>query len=93
MLWTRRHAQRVYLLPCADADAGYVLFELSEEKKTFRGSLEIATIQREGRNLTRFVVTVDDRPAYLEVGMLQRLEHKLRLEAKARAKSKPAKRR
>jgi hypothetical protein len=63
-----------------DADAGYVLFELHEEKKTFRGSLEIATILEDGRSYTRFVVTVEDRPAYLEVGMLQRLEHKLRVE-------------
>jgi hypothetical protein len=63
-----------------DADAGYVLFELHEEKRTFRGSLEIATIITEGRSYTRFVVTVEDRPAYLEVGMLQRLEHKLRVE-------------
>ncbi len=63
-----------------DADAGYVLFELHEEKRVFRGSLEIATIVTEGRNYTRFVVTVEDRPEYLEIGMLQRLEHKLRVE-------------
>ena len=63
-----------------DAEAGYVLFELHEEKRTFRGSLEIATIVNEGRNYTRFVVTVEDRPMYLETGMLQRLEHKLRVE-------------
>jgi len=63
-----------------DADAGYVLFELHEDKKTFRGSLEIATIVREGRQYTRFVVTVEDRPMYLETGMLERLERKLRLE-------------
>jgi hypothetical protein len=63
-----------------DAEAGYVLFELHEDKKTFRGSLEIATILRDGRQYTRFVVTVEDRPSYQETGMLERLERKLRIE-------------
>ena len=63
-----------------DAEAGYVLFELREENKTFRGSLEIATILKDGRSYTRFVVTVESRPEYVETGMLTRLEHKLRVE-------------
>lgn len=63
-----------------DAEAGYVLFELREENKTFRGSLEIATILKDGRSYTRFVVTVESRPDYVETGMLNRLEHKLRVE-------------
>lgn len=63
-----------------DPDAGYVLFELHEEKRTFRGSLEIATILRDGRAYTRFVVTVEDRPIYTETGMLERLAHKLQVE-------------
>jgi len=31
-----------------DAEAGYVLFELSDEGKTFPGSLELATFERDG---------------------------------------------
>ena len=63
-----------------DADAGYVLFELHEENKVFRGSLELATIAKDGRTYVRFVITVDDRPGYVETGMLERLERKLRVE-------------
>lgn len=63
-----------------DGDAGYVLFELREEGKTFRGSLEVITIVVDGRTLVRFVVSIEDRPSWIEVGMLNRLERKLRLE-------------
>ncbi len=63
-----------------DADAGFVLFELSEEKKTFRGSLEVISIVKDGRAQVRFVIAIADRPSYLEISMLERLEHKLRVE-------------
>jgi hypothetical protein len=63
-----------------DADAGYVLFELRDEGKLFRGSLEVVTIVVEGRTLVRFVLAIEDRPSWLEVAMLRRLERKLRLE-------------
>lgn len=63
-----------------DADAGYVLFELREEKKIFRGSLELIEFVKEGRRIVRFVVTIEDRPTWIEIGLLNRLERKLRLE-------------
>lgn len=63
-----------------DADAGYVLFELRDEGKLFRGSLEVVAIVVEGRTLVRFVLAIEDRPSWLEVAMLRRLERKLRLE-------------
>jgi hypothetical protein len=63
-----------------DADAGYVLFELRDEGKLFRGSLEVVAIVVEGRPLVRFVLTIEDRPSWLEVAMLRRLERKLRVE-------------
>lgn len=68
-----------------DGDAGYVLFELKEEGKTFRGSLEVMTIVVDGRTLVRFIVQVEDRPSYHEIAMLQRLERKLRVELGAPA--------
>jgi hypothetical protein len=68
-----------------DADAGYVLFELSEEKKTFRGSLEVIDTVRDGRHVVRFVMTIEDRPSWLEVELLNRLEQKLRAELGAPA--------
>jgi hypothetical protein len=63
-----------------DAEAGYVMFELHEEKRTFRGSIEIATVIAEGRTYTKLVIVVNDRPEYVEIGMLKRLEHKLYVE-------------
>ena len=63
-----------------DADAGYVLFELQEEKKTFRGSLELIDTVKDGRHVVRFVIAIEDRPSWLEIEMLDRLERKLRTE-------------
>jgi hypothetical protein len=63
-----------------DADAGYVLFEFVEDKKTFRGSLEVIEVVKDGRKLVRFVVTIEDRPSWVEIEMLTKLERKLRAE-------------
>ncbi len=68
-----------------DNDAGYVLFELHEEKKTFRGSLEVIDVVQDGRHAVRFVMTIEDRPEWQELQMLQRLEQKLRAELGAPA--------
>src|SRR5690348_14030814 len=45
-----------------DASAGYVIFELHEEKRTFRGSLELIDAPEDGRPAVRFVITLEDRP-------------------------------
>jgi hypothetical protein len=63
-----------------DADAGYVLFELHDEGKTFRGSLEVITVQQDGQTQVRFVIQIEDRPSWLEIAMLKRLERKLKAE-------------
>lgn len=63
-----------------DPDAGYVLFELRDDGKIFRGSLEVMTVVRESRTNVRFVLQIEDRPDWLEVAMLTRLERKLRAE-------------
>jgi hypothetical protein len=63
-----------------DADAGYVLFDLADEGKVFRGSLEVIAVVVDRRPSVRFVIAIEDRPSYLEIGMLQRLERKLRAE-------------
>jgi len=63
-----------------DADAGYVIFELRDENKTFRGSLEVIDSVKDGRHVVRFVMTIEDRPAWLEIEMLNKLEQKLRAE-------------
>ena len=63
-----------------DAEAGYVLFDLRDDGKTFRGSLEVMTVVRDGRTGVRFVLQIEDRPSWLEIAMLARLETKLRAE-------------
>jgi hypothetical protein len=63
-----------------DADAGYVIFELRDEGKTFRGALELAAVDQDGRPAVRFVLQVADRPSWVEIAMLTRLERKLRAE-------------
>jgi hypothetical protein len=63
-----------------DADAGYVLFELREDRKTFSGSLEVIDTVKDGRHVVRFVIAIEDRPAWIEIEMLNRLERKLRSE-------------
>ena len=63
-----------------DAEAGYVLFELRDDGKLFRGSLEVMTVVRDGRTLVRFVLQIEDRPSWVELAMLSRLEVKLRAE-------------
>lgn len=70
-----------------DAEAGYVIFELKEEKKTFRGSLELIEVVRDGRKAVRFVMTIEDRPSWVEIELLTKLERKLRAELGAPAPS------
>jgi len=76
-----------------DAEAGFVTFELRDDGKTFRGALEVMTVVRDGRSLVRFVLQIEDRPSWLELAMLRRLETKLRAElgAPAPAPSDPPK--
>src|SRR5690606_16391007 len=61
-----------------DAEAGYVVFELSSKGKSFRGSLELVTItDDDGRDAVRLVIVIDGRPIYTESGLLDRLLDKL----------------
>ena len=63
-----------------DAEAGFVTFELRDDGKTYRGALEIVNIVRDGRSEVRFVLQIEDRPSWLEIAMLRRLEAKLHVE-------------
>jgi hypothetical protein len=63
-----------------DPDAGYILFDLTEENHTFRGALEFVAVDDHGQDSVRLVLRIQDRPEYMEVAMLERLEHKLRRE-------------
>lgn len=63
-----------------DADAGYVTFELRDEGRPYRGSLEVVTVNHDGHSAVRFVLQIADRPSWMELAMLSRLEDKLRAE-------------
>ena len=63
-----------------DPEAGYVIFELRDGGKPFRGALEVVTVTSGGRSSVRFVLQIADRPSYVELAMLARLEDKLRAE-------------
>jgi len=56
-----------------DADSGYILFELSEGKRTFSDAAEVMKLER----ATRVVIRIGERPAYMEAGLLDRFGDKL----------------
>lgn len=70
-----------------DADTGYVIFELDEEKRTFRGALELVATESDGRASVRLILSLDDRPDYEEQMMLDKLEQKLKAELAVSPKS------
>lgn len=61
-----------------DADAGYVMFELTEGAKTFPGSLELVAADSAGRAAAKIVIKIEGQPSYVEATMLEKLERKLR---------------
>ncbi len=73
-----------------DLEAGYVIFDLSDDGKIFRGTLELIRVEDDGRPGVRMVVHIEDRPSYMESGLLRRLLAKLRNELGAPDRSRPA---
>jgi hypothetical protein len=71
-----------------DADAGYVLFDLDDDGKTYRGALEVITVSDDPVEV-RLAITIEDRPAYMEQAMLDRLARKLRDELGSPPPDKP----
>jgi hypothetical protein len=63
-----------------DADDGYVLFELDEDHRTFRGALELVRVKDDGRDAVKLILRIDDRPSYEEEALLDKLTYKLRRE-------------
>jgi hypothetical protein len=64
-----------------DVDSGYVLFDLPEGGKAWKGSLELVrTTDPEGRDATRVVVTLPDLPRHFEGVLLDKLTIKLKEE-------------
>ncbi len=64
-----------------DADAGYLLFVYASDGKRFTGALELVRVKdAHDRDIVRLVLSIRDRPAYLEEALLDRLARKLRTE-------------
>jgi hypothetical protein len=64
-----------------DAESGYVLFELAEGPKVYKGSLElIRSVDTEGRQATRVVANLTDLPRHFESTLLDKLALKVREE-------------
>ena len=60
-----------------DEAAGYLVFEVAEQGKTFRGTLELIAVDE---GTARAIIDIEDRPDYMETAMLKKLERKLRAE-------------
>jgi hypothetical protein len=64
-----------------DAEAGYVVFDLKDKGRTFRGYLELVEItDDDGHRGVRLVLSVEGRPEYTESGLLDRLLDKIHRE-------------
>jgi len=63
-----------------DEDVGYVVFKLEDDGRVFAGALELVRTERSGRKTIRLVLTIEDRPDYMEASVLDRMEQKLRHE-------------
>ncbi len=75
-----------------DRETGYVIFDLDEEKRTFRGALELVATQADGRASVRLILAIADRPEYEEQMMLDKLEQKRKAELEESPKiDRPAK--
>jgi hypothetical protein len=73
-----------------DAEAGYVVFELKDDGKTYPGSLEVVPVSDDPVDV-KLILTIEDRPEYMEAALLEKLERKLRdeLGSPPPAKKKP----
>lgn len=62
-----------------DAESGYVLFDLSEPPKMYKGSLELVrTTDSDNRESTRVVVNLPDLPRHHEITLLDKLSAKVK---------------
>jgi hypothetical protein len=75
-----------------DADSGYVLFDLPEGGKTWKGSLELVrTSDGDGREATRVMVSLPDLPRLYEGVLLDKRAAKVREEHGSPAPPPPKK--
>ena len=64
-----------------DSETGYVMFTVKDEGKEFKGALElIRGKDTEGKPTVKLVLRIEDRPTYMESGILTRMVQKLEKE-------------
>jgi hypothetical protein len=81
---------RAAVLREKDADSGYILFDLPEGQKTFKGSLEfVRTSDAEERESTRLVINLPDLPRHFEMSLLDKLTAKVKDEYGSPASGPP----
>ena len=69
---------RNYRVREKDEPAGYVLFDLPENKRTYRGALEmVKTTDDEGRVATQLTCSISDLPRRYETTLLDQLASKV----------------
>jgi hypothetical protein len=62
-----------------DEPSGYVLFELPENKRSYRAALEmVKTTDNDGRAATQLICTIQDLPRRYELSLLDKLTAKVR---------------
>jgi hypothetical protein len=72
---------RGYVIREKDQGSGYILFDLAEGGKTYKGSLElIRATDDAGRDATRAAVSLPDLPRHFEGMLLDKLAGKVREE-------------
>ncbi len=83
---------RDYPIKEKDEGSGYILFDMAEGPKTYKGSLElVSTVDPEGRDATRAMFSVPDMPRHYETLLLDKLSAKLKEERGSPAPPPPKK--
>lgn len=60
-----------------DAETGYVTFEMTDKGKAYNGALEVVKVEDDGRPAVKLVLSIADRPSWMEGAVLDRLLAKL----------------
>jgi hypothetical protein len=75
-----------------DKEDGYFLFEFPDRGKSYPGSMELITTQKDDVESVRVVLTIQALPSYVETMLMDRLARKLVQEFGAPPERKPEKR-
>jgi hypothetical protein len=73
-----------------DQDVGYVKFKVKDDGKEYQGALElIEGVDSQDKPVVRLVLRIEDRPTYMESGILTRMVEKLERERRSDRRGPP----